>query len=80
MGHWPNIINIIFENIESLDDGEATIFYDRKVEFTYMLSKIEPLIYLISMYKKREGDSTFREFISLSHLLRLGKLIDGLKL
>ncbi|PRP76462.1 hypothetical protein PROFUN_15195 [Planoprotostelium fungivorum] len=80
LGHWPNVINIVFENRESLDNGEATQFYDRKVEYTYMVGKVEALMYLVAIYKKKEGEGTFREFGSLCHLLRMGKLYDSIKL
>eukprot|EP01117_Protostelium_nocturnum_P003596 TRINITY_DN1480_c0_g1_i12.p1 TRINITY_DN1480_c0_g1~~TRINITY_DN1480_c0_g1_i12.p1 ORF type:complete len:424 (-),score=97.02 TRINITY_DN1480_c0_g1_i12:30-1301(-) len=76
--HWPNIINIIFENQSSLKDPFQ--FFDRKVQCTYLVCQIEANLYLVSIYnKKKDQESISKDFASLCNAFKLVKLWEQIK-
>jgi len=50
-GHWPNVINIIFEQTHELNKFRDPIyFYDNLVRVTYILTKIEPTMLMVCCF------------------------------
>ena len=80
--HWPNIISVIYENVDSLNKyRDPVTFFDKKVQCTYFISKIEEYMYFVAIYdKKKDNDVSIKEFsLNICNYLRNFKLYEQLK-
>eukprot|EP01119_Soliformovum_irregulare_P007725 TRINITY_DN2017_c0_g1_i1.p1 TRINITY_DN2017_c0_g1~~TRINITY_DN2017_c0_g1_i1.p1 ORF type:complete len:416 (+),score=114.53 TRINITY_DN2017_c0_g1_i1:3-1250(+) len=82
--HWPNIVSVIYEHMEYLNRlRDPLYFYDRKVQCTYFLAKVEPEVLLAVIYDRRKDskDTALLElFNHITNSLRLIKLYETLPL
>ncbi len=64
--HWPNIISVIYEQADGLNKFRDPItFFDKKVQCTYFLSKIEPAMIFLAIYdKKKDTDTNIKDFMN----------------
>ncbi|XP_064652423.1 KICSTOR subunit 2-like isoform X2 [Lineus longissimus] len=80
--HWPNVIMIMEDRRSENTFDKVIFFYDKKMQSTYFMSRIEPRITLVLIFetKKAEKDSYIVNFVNeFSTLLRLNKTFQTLK-
>jgi len=65
----------------SLFFREPLYFFDRKVQCTYLLSKVETCLYLVAIFEKRKENegSIVKEFLLVANSLRMSKLLEQIK-
>jgi hypothetical protein len=75
--HWPNIISVVYAHADYLNKfKDPLVFFDKKIQCTYFISKLEPCVILVAIYdKKKDNDSTILEFLNnIQSSLRLHKV------
>jgi hypothetical protein len=80
--HWPNIISVVYENLENLNKyRDPVTFFDKKVQCTYFISKIEPQMFFVAIYeKKKDNDTNVKDFMNnIANYLRGFKNFEQLK-
>jgi len=79
---WPNILSIMFDKLDILNKYRAPVsYFDKKLQSTYILCKIEPHVTMVIIYnKKKDNDSAIKEALHyVAHHLRLFKLVENLR-
>lgn len=79
--HWPNIITLFYQYEDHLQNPKNIIsFYDSKVQFTYLITQVEPNLIFALMYKGKKDSQSIREFLTeTGQVLRLERVFSHLK-